>query len=650
MDKNTWIGIGLIVLVIIGFNIFTRPSKEELARRQRVNDSIQLVEQQRAAEAEAQMALQQLSQGTELTQEVTDSAALQQQIAAQYGVFADAATGENEHLVVENDLLRLDFASKGGRIYSAELKNYKAYGDTVNPLCLFRGDEAELSYTLITATNRILSTANLFFTSMPVMTDTAGTQTVTMRLKTDTDAWLDFVYTVPKNDYMIGFSIRTHNMQNVLASNATSLEMHWAQKIPQQEKGRQFEERYSRLQYMFTNRDMEQLSEQKSDSEKENGKIRWIAYKDQFFSTVMISEDGFESTTLESSPMNRYSGYMKEYNTVTAVPFDISDARNTDFRIYLGPNHYNTLKAYDKDKERADELRLKELVPLGWKIVAWVNKILVIPMFDLFTSWGMGIGWIILLMTLVIKLIILPFTFTSYRSSAVMRALRPQIDEINAKYPADKMQERQQATMALYNKAGVNPMAGCLPMLLQFPIVVAMFWFFPTAIELRGQSFLWADDLSTYDAILSWDKYIPVITWAFDGHLSLFCLLFTATNFLYTYLTMQTQATGNDPSAKMMKWMMYPMPLFFFFMFNNYASGLSYYYFLSLLMSILQTMIFRWTLDDKKMLEDMAKKASKKAAKPKSGFMQRIEKMQREQQARMREQIKQQQQKQQYRH
>lgn len=642
MDKNSWIGLGLIALILIGFSFFNRPSKQELERRQRYQDSIAIVQQQKIAEQEALQAIEQLSQAESNSPESASAEQLEAQIVAQYGPFAPSAKGSDDLYTVENDLLKLVFSQKGGTLYSAELKNYKSYGDTINPLCLFRGDESHLDYTLVTNNNRILTTSNLYFTPQPIVVDTNGAQILTLRLLTDGEAYLDFVYTIPKNNYMLDFSIRTHNMQNVLAQNVTSLEMRWYQKIPQHERGRKFEERYAQLQYMFTNRDMEKLSEQKSDRAKENGKIRWIAYKDQFFSTVMIAEDAFEGTTLESNLMSKYSGYVKEYQTTTAAHFDLNDNKNTDFRIYLGPNHYNTLKAYDKDKQRYEELCLKELVPLGWKIVAWVNKILVIPMFDLFTSWGMHIGWIILLMTLVIKLIIFPFTFTSYRSSAMMRALKPQIEEINAKYPPEKMQERQQATMALYRKAGANPMAGCLPMLFQFPVVVAMFWFFPTAIELRGQSFLWADDLSTYDAILSWDKNIPIISWLFDNHLSLFCLLFTGTNLLYTYLSMQTQATGNDPSAKMMKWMMYLMPLFFFFVFNDYAAGLSYYYFLSLLFSILQTMIFRWTLDDKKMLERMTKKQAKKAAKPKSGFMQRLENMQREQQKRMKEQVRQQ--------
>ena len=300
----------------------------------------------------------------------------------------------------------------------------------------------------------------------------------------------------------------------------------------------------------------------------------------------------------------------------------------------MGPNHYNTLKSYDEGVAKEDQLHLKSLVPLGWKIVSWINVIIVIPMFDLFTSWGLHIGWVILLMTLVIKLIILPFVFVSYKSSAKMRALKPQIDAINEKYPADKMQERQQATMQLYQQAGVSPMSGCLPMLFQFPVLMAMFWFLPTAIELRGKSLFWADDLSTYDAVFHWGINIPLL----GDHLSLFCLLMTIANFGYTFITMQSQAT--DPNMKFMKYMMYAMPLMFLFIFNDYAAGLSFYYLVSLFITIIQTMIFRWALDDKKMLAEIEANKKKRAGKPKSGFMQRLEKMQQEQQRMARENAK----------
>ncbi len=635
MDKNTWIGFLLIATIIVGFSFLNRPSQEELAERKRVQDSIALVQ---AQEIEAKLISQQIAQQLEAEKaaQATQSAEeLSAQVAAIYGPFAPAAQGQEGHVVLENSKIRIAIDRRGGRIAKAELKEYKAYGDSVNDLCLFQNDESSLNFTLVTNSNRILSTQNLYFTDKGQSTDDEGNTILTLRLLTNIeDCYMDFVYTLPADDYMVGMSIQPHNMHLALAQNMSSLEMQWNQYIPQQEKGRKFEERYAQLQYMFIGGDVEKLSEMKSDRVNESARLKWIAYKDQFFSTVMIAEDAFESTTMESNPLNQHNQYIKEYKTTTSLPWDITGKLATNLKYYFGPNHYNTLKAYDKNLTSVEKLHLNELVPLGWKIVAWINKIIVIPMFDLFSSWGLHIGIVILLMTLVIKLIILPFVFVSYKSSAKMRVLKPQLDEINAKFPPEKMQERQQATMALYQRAGVSPMSGCLPMLFQFPVLMAMFWFLPTAIELRGQSLFWADDLSTYDAILSWDTPIPL----FGTHLSLFCLIMTAVNIIYTHITMQQQAGGQE--MKMMRWMMYLMPLMFLFIFNDYAAGLSYYYFVSLLMTILQTMIFRLAIDDKKVLAEMEANAKKKGTPKKSGFAARLEAMQREQQRMAREQAK----------
>ena len=632
MDKNTWIGFALIAAVIVGFSFLNRPSKEELAERKRVQDSIALVQQM---EWETQQLSQQIAQ--ELTSEQNNDYTPEQMadhMSAVYGAFAVSAQGQDGLVYMENELIRVAVDRRGGDIAKAELKNYKAYGDTVNPLCLFQADENELNFTLVTNNSRIISTKNMYFEPVSTTIDSLQT-TLVMRLKTDVEnSYIDYVYTLPANDYMVAMSIRASNMQLALAQNMSSLEMQWNQTIPQQEKGRKFEEKYAQLQYMFVGGDIEKLSEVKADRQKESARIKWIAHKDQFFSTVMIAADAFESIELESTPMNAHSGYIKEYKTKASLPFDITGKKSTDLQYYLGPNHYNTLKAYDKDLAPSEKLHLNELVPLGWKLVSWINKILVIPMFDLFTSWGLHIGIVILLMTLVIKLILLPFVFASNKSSAKMRVLKPQLDEINAKYPPEKMQERQAATMALYQKAGVSPMSGCLPMLFQFPVLMAMFWFLPTAIELRGQSLFWADDLSTYDAIITWNRSIPL----FGTHLSLFCLIMTVVNIVYTHITMQSQSQGQE--MKMMKYMMYLMPLMFLFFFNDYAAGLSYYYFVSMLFTILQTMIFRWTTDDKKVLAEIEANAKKKGSAKKSGFAARLEAMQREQQRLAREQAK----------
>ena len=612
MDKNTWIGFLLIAAIIVGFTMLNRPSKAELAERQRVQDSIALARQ---AFAEAQRLSDSISAATAMP--VTE-----QQV--------EESKPEEQWITLQNEKVRLTLSTYGGAIQRAELLEYHASGDSINPLCLFRADESSFGFTLITINNRILHTSNLIFT--PV--ETGDPRKAIMRLPGKTeDAWLDFEYEL-SDDYMVHLALVPHNIQNEMAQNVNSLELQWRQLIPQQEQGRKFEERYAQLQYMLVGGEMEKLSESKDDSEKENARIKWIGYKDQFFSTVLIADDAFSSSEFRSTVQGRYSGYVKEYSTHTSVPFDLTGRTQTGFRFYLGPNHYHTLKAYDEGVAKEDRLRLNKLVPLGWKIVSWINTALVIPMFDLFTGWGLHIGIVILLMTIVIKLIILPFVFVSYKSSAKMKALKPQIDEINAKFPADKMQERQQATMQLYQQAGVNPMSGCLPMLFQFPVLMAMFWFLPTAIELRGKSLWWADDLSTYDAVFHWSFNIPLL----GDHLSLFCLLMTVANFGYTFITMQSQAT--DPNMKFMKYMMYAMPLMFLFIFNDYAAGLSYYYLLSLFITILQTMIFRWSLDEKKLLAEMEANKKKKAGKAKSGFMARLEAMQREQQRMARENAK----------
>ena len=616
MDKNTWVGFLLIAAIIVGFTMLNRPSKEQLAERQRIQDSISIA---RMAEIEAQR--------------LSDSISAQiEQTAPQK---EEETKPEEQWITLQNEHVRLTLSSYGGMIQRAELLDYHASGDSVNPLCLFRADDASFGFTLVTINNRILQTSKQIFT--PVACEQPNK--AIMRLPgTNEDAWLDFVYELSDN-YMVHLALvhlalEPHNMQTELAQNVNSLELQWAQRIPQQEQGRKFEERYAQLQYMLVGGDMEKLSESKDDSQKESTRVKWIGYKDQFFSTVLIADDAFTSSQFSSHPENKYSGYIKSYATTTSVPFDITGKSITGMRFYMGPNHYHTLKAYDSGVDRSDRLYLNKLVPLGWKIVSWINTALVIPMFDIFSSWGLHIGIVILLMTIVIKLIILPFVFVSYKSSAKMRALKPQLDEINAKYPADKMQERQAATMQLYSQAGVSPMSGCLPMLFQFPVLMAMFWFLPTAIELRGKSLWWAQDLSTYDAVFHWNFNIPLL----GDHLSLFCLLMTLANFGYTYVTMQSQAT--DPNMKFMKYVMYLMPLMFLFIFNDYAAGLSYYYLLSLFITILQTMIFRWTLDDEKMLKEIEENKKKKAGKPKSGFMERLERMQREQQRLAREQAK----------
>jgi YidC/Oxa1 family membrane protein insertase len=356
-----------------------------------------------------------------------------------------------------------------------------------------------------------------------------------------------------------------------------------------------------------------------------------------FFSTVLIADgEGFEAATLESALEPEDGKHLKHYKTATAVPFDIQGRESTDFTYFFGPNKYALLKEYDKGISAEDKLELDRLVYLGASIFRWMNKYLIIPVFDFFGRFSGNYGLIIFLLTLVIKIVIFPMTYKSYMSSAKMRVLRPQVEELNAKYPGESnAMARQKATMELYSRAGASPMSGCIPMLLQMPVLIAMFMFFPSAIELRHEAFLWAKDLSTYDAIVSWNTYIPLITPYFGNHISLFCLLMTVVQFVYNKFNMEMTNTGQQQMPGM-KVMMSMMPLMFLIFFNQYASGLTYYYFISTLMTILQTLAFRFFINEEKLLAKL--EANKKKPQKKSGFMKRLEEAQRQQEEILRKQ------------
>lgn len=642
MDKNTIIGFLLIAGIMIGFTLLTRPSEEEIARQKRYNDSIALVYQQEQAARQLQDSVNNLIATSDSVVQATDSASMAVRMDA-FGGFSASAFGKENFYTLENELLKLVISSKGGRVYSAELKEYKAQEG--KPLILFEDEEADFNYVLITNNNRVVNTSELYFEPQgEIMKNADGEQTLVMRLKTTEDnAYIDFIYTLPADDYMVRYEVKAHNMNEVMPLSVNSLEMSWRSDIRQQEKGRVFEERHSALNYRYLAGDTEKLSPSKNDQKSINNQIKWIAFKDQYFSTVLIADKSFSSSILKSEKMGDKSGYMKSYSADMVIPFDLSGKEPTGFRWYFGPNHYKTLASYDKGIDKSEKLYLRELVQLGWGIFGWVNQYFVIPMFNIFSKYIGNFGIIILLMTIVIKLLLAPLTHKSYLSSAKMRVLKPEIDEINARIPPEKAMERQQATMALYNKMGVSPMSGCLPMLLQMPLLIAMFQFFPAAIELRQESFLWVKDLSAYDAILSWKANIPLISSLLKNHVSLFALLMMVSSIFSTRISMQNTTTSPDqPGAGMMKYMMYFMPVMFFFIFNSYASGLTYYYFLSSLFTIVQTTIIRTTIDDEKLLADLRakSKANAKNPKKKSSFMERLEKMQREQQKAMRENAK----------
>lgn len=654
MDKNTVIGLLLIAAIIIGFSIYNRPSQEQLAEQRRVRDSIQLAEAGRAL-LEAQQTIpennrQELKEGNKVADFFSvgesTSVAVSDSVGQVGGTpdyprtsSVDSAS-EQELVVLENEKIRLLLNPVGGSIHSVQLKEYLRYnGDS---LYLFEGDEARFNLELFNRNSVRLSTEDQLFT--PV--HTADGKSVIMRLEYSSEQYIDFVYTLPADEYMMDFDIRVVGMRNGLhPESLTNFRINLEQKIRQQEKGRAFENRYARVHYKYDRQNVERMSETKNERKELSEPLKWFAFKDQFFSTVVIGEQPFSNTILSSTILQNPE-YIKDYKAEIWAPVTVSpegDLLTAGFNYYFGPVHYNTLKVYDENvQNNAEKLDLEELVYLGYQWLSWINKGFVIPLFNFFLSFNWNMGLIILILTLLVKIIISPLTYKSYISSAKMRVLRPQIQELEKQYPGQEremMMKRQQATMELYSKVGVSPMSGCLPMLIQMPVLVALFFFFPSAIELRQQSFLWADDLSTYDSVISWSGNIPLITRYLGNHISIFCILMTVTNALYTKYNMAAADTGQQQMPGM-KAMPYFMSVFMFFFLNTYPSGLNYYYFLSSLITILLTFVIKQFVNEEKLLAQLEAN-KKKPRKKKSGFMARLEEAQKMQEKQARERAKQ---------
>ncbi|MGI6048366.1 MAG: membrane protein insertase YidC [Petrimonas sp.] len=646
MDKNTIIGFLLIGAIVIAFTILNRPSQEQLAEQQRLRDSIQQVEKQKAALEAEQLAADSSQQAFETKQTSTvdffstGTTAVTDSIGAQTDstmAVAPVPTAE-EFVILENEKLKLVLSTLGGRIYSVQLKDEKKFnGDS---LYLFDGDEAHFNLELFNRNSVRLTTADQQFMPIP----SADGKSVVMRLESSPQQYIDLVYTLPADEYMLSFDIRIAGMKNGLhPESLMNFRVNWKQKIRQQEQGRQFEDRFARLNYRYLNQDVQKLSNSKNDRKELTEPVKWFAFKDQFFSSIIIAEKPFSNTILTSQLLTA-TNYIKEYKAETWIPVTIDpqkDELTASLNYYFGPNHFYTLKNYDKDiKESSQKLYLEELVDLGYRWLSWINKYFTIPVFNFFLKFNLSMGLIIFIMTLIIKLIILPLTYKSFKSSAKMRVLRPQIKEIEAKYPGqdkEMMLKRQQETMALYNKAGASPMSGCFPMLLQMPILLAFFFFFPSAIELRQQNFLWAHDLSTFDAVIRWNAEIPFISRFLGNHISLFCLLMTVVNVFYTKYNMAATDTGQAQMAGM-KYMPIMMSVMMFFFLNSYPAGLNYYYFLSTLFTIGFTFLFKQLLDEDKLLAQM--EANKKKPKKQSGFMARLAEAQKMQEKQARERAK----------
>ena len=602
-NKSTIVGWILIAAVMVGFIWINKPTEEQLAEQARlraVQDSIALVQ----AQQELDQSLAEARYNQTLLQDTTSA-------------LYQAAQGEEQSFTLENELVRLTFSNRGARVTSAILKEYTNQEDL--PLELFNQDDESINF-MIDGKNENIVTEKLYFQPV-VVTDS----TLVFRMPVGA-GHLDFSYRLLPESYMLNFTVQAHGLQNFFPSSMKTMNVDWAQRVRQQEKGYTFEQRYTTLTY-HTEKDTEHLSEMKEQT-KELANVEWIAFKDQFFSSIFIADQQFKSAEIKSAPINEGSGYLKSMEAETTVFFDPSGEKASQFQFYFGPNQYQTLKESSKLSTSGKNLHLDKLIYFGWPIVRWVNRFFVVYLFDWLNSWGINMGIVLLLLTLIVKAIVFPFTYKQYISTAKMRALKPYIDKINAKYPnPDQALQKQQETMQLYSKYGVSPMSGCLPTLIQMPVWMALFFFIPNAIELRGQKFLWANDLSAYDDLLHWNFNL----WPLGDHISLFCLLFSIVNIINTLYTMKQQPAGGDPQQqKMMKWMMLMMPVIFIFALNNYSAGLNYYYFVSTLTTIIIMLVLRKTIDEKQLLVQLEANYAKNLQQPKkkSGMMARLEAMQ----------------------
>lgn len=612
MDRNSIIGLVLIIAILIGFSIMTMPSEKEKIAAKRAHDSMVLAQKTQEAKIKAEKAItDSIERNTPA--EVSDSIK-KQQLLAQYGSFATTANDSNEFYTIENDLLKLQVSTKGGRPYSVELKNYKRYNS--KPLLLFDGDTTQFGLNFFSQ-RRTIFTNDLFFKPVSnrkniVVSEKADS--LMMRLYANETSYIEYVYKVEPGNYMVKYNINFVNMDKVVDANQRNPDLVWKMLVPRQEKGAANEDQYTHLQYKYLADDDESFSAGETEESKSvTTQIKWIAFKQQFFSSVLIAESSFSNADLKSTKVADTSKYLKEYTANIGLAYNNTSKFSIPLSFYFGPNHYPTLKKYNLD--------LEELVFLGRHIIRGINKFVIIPIFNWLNDFISNFGIIILLLTIIIKLGLFPLTYKSFLSQAKMRVLKPQVDEINKKIPKEKAMERQQATMALYKKAGVNPLGGCLPMLLQIPILFAMFRFFPTSIELRQEGFLWADDLSTYDSILTLPFTIP---W-YGAHVSLFTILMTVTTVISMRMS-QTQMSDNQIPG--MKVVMYIMPFMFMFFLNNFSSGLTYYYFLTNVITIGQNELFKRMIDENKLLKQIH--ANKAKPVKKSKFQERLEKMAKE--------------------
>jgi len=597
-DKNSLIGFALMAIILIVFNTFFFPQFDQEQPQVTTNNNEIAVTNSEST----------IISTTPIINTTINDFTINEELKATYGVFANSAIGEENFYTVENDKLKITVSNKGGRITSVIMKEYQTFESL--PLDLFNVDSS--SFNLQFTTGKEINTANLFF-----IADQRG-NSLSLKLKADDSHYIEYTYTLT-DDYLVDFEINLIGLESIIPKGVNYMNLEWQMKTPQTEKSKTNQDMYTGIQYQYSaDNEVDYLSFTSTDDDEINAKLNWVAFKQQFFSAIFIAKEGFEKPTNLTSIKNEGSRFIKDLSAKFELPYTHKNNERLSFQFYFGPNHYKTLESYNSGFE--------ELIPLGWGVFGWVNEYIIINIFDLLNKYFSSYGIIILLLTLIIKLGLSPFTYKAFLSQAKMKVLKPEIDKINEKNKGKDQMKIQQETMTLYRKAGVNPMGGCLPMLFQFPILIAMFQFFPASIELRQESFLWADDLSSYDSIYNLGFNIPF----YGDHVSLFTLLMTISTLLYTRMN-SSMATGQ---MAQMKWMMYLMPIMFLGFFNNYAAGLTYYYFLANMFTMTQQFFMTRFVDEDTILAQLEAN-KKKPSKPKSKFQKKLEEMQKQQEQKL---------------
>lgn len=615
MDRNTIIGFVLMALVLFGYGWYAQPSEEDIAA-QRQQDSIATAMKDAATKQQKINEVERKAQA--LAQAQADTTAL----------FHKALNGKSQKVTLRNSKVQLTLDTKGGVVKEAKILGFADRNGAAD-VTLFTAADQNLNF-MLAGKNVNIVTADLYFTPTNV-----SDSTVTMTAEAGNGGSLTLNYTLG-NDYLLHVSMQANGLSGLFAPNYKEMDIEWGEKCRQQEKGFTFENRYATLTYKEKDGGTDYLSEtsEKID-EKIDEPLDWVAFKNQFFSAVLITKDDISANSLMTSvPQEKGSGYLKTYNAKMKTAFDPTGAKPTEMEMYFGPNDFRLLQKIEKESRFGKDLELQRLVYLGWPLFRIINRWFTLYVFDWLTGLGLNMGIVLILITLLLKAITYPLVKKSYMSSAKMRVLKPKLDEATKQYdkPEDQMQ-KQQAMMSLYSQYGVSPLSGCLPMLIQMPIWIAMFNFVPNAIQLRGESFLWISDLSTYDPIVEWNTNL----WLIGDHLSLTCILFCVANVLYSMMSMRQQKdqmVGQQAEQmKMMQWMMYLMPVMFFFMFNDYSAGLNFYYFVSLFFSATIMWLLRKTTDDAKLLAILEARYKENKANPNkkaSGLAARLEAMQKQ--------------------